>query len=914
MRYRLTTILALAGVMILSISGSSVQMPKAGDWVRYRVMRASEWTPAAVEQVTLTVGAPARLADTDLVWWQMVVSKPEAGEFVVQALSERAPMTSENGDIGTVFRYIFKDQDAPALEYVNEQTGLAYLPLFGFRDGLIPTPRSVHNRIGPFLGTGNYLGQALAAQESGVGGEWLNLEPVGKAPLNDDVLIGTARMFKDDGTGQDETREYKYVELTAQDYDAMIDAGFNIFMVNAKHEQFVRDRGVFYVRSDFAGTEYPEMLYRSNFWGPAMFTDEPAIRLDPSDCRSVHDAANLLRLRNYAYHRAPGSVKLDFRLTQSDGMIRLIQNLGFNVGDWSPMQYHVPVWETINESAFYQMQGGAAGIVHEGRYNLQAFNGMLENVLGPGASVDVKGMYDLTYCFMRGAARAFNREWGTAIYGQADYSIAPEAVKRAYDMGAHYIWYWTSDHDHHLPFPRQLELSRIVRQYQKEHPRETRLPQLTSAKVAVAIPDGYICSGGPFMWGSPNFRFDKLNELGVPYGEINAQAFYHMYRLLTEGVDFDCVVDVPELINSAGYQHIIRIGADGRTNLPAPRMPALPPKVSVKPSGSVEQYKPREGAPKTSAFFAESGIRIDGKLDDWKQAKWIDLKEQMIYDVVNEKYNGEADLSASVAFAYDDEALYVAARVRDDIMRGIERGDLIWQNDSLQVAFDPLFNPHPEGTYALDDVEIGFAIVDGKPYAHQWNQRSSGTSGEVPGAEVVIIGDGDMTLYEARVPFSSLWPLTPGYPGRCGMSAVVNDSDTTLRKGALGWTHGLADGKNPSLFGVLEFEGAARRKNSAPMTFAQAEKTVIERGEDALFRLDTGAREATDLQATVVVRHNDLNTAPATASFKAPAGMNRFQLRLDTADLEPDSYRAEITLSADGKTVTRQDFRFYVLP
>lgn len=913
MLLRLTAV--LLGVVLMNGTSNAVRMPAPGDWVNYKVMRASEWMPTAADEVRLTVGARARLDDVDLIWWQMVVRGADMPDLTIQALSERVPMTAEDGDIGLVFRYVFAQDGRQPLEYVNQHTGLAHLPIFGFRDGLIPTPRSVVNRVGPFLGTGNYLGQALAAHESGTDEEWRDLGQTTRVELDDDVLIGTARLAKDDGTGQDETGEYKYVELSAKDLDVMIDAGFNIFMVNNKYEKFVRDRGVFFVTSQMDKKDYPALLYRSNYWGPAMFTDEPAIRLDTSDCRTVYDAANLLRLRDYTYHRTPGNPATDFRLTQSDGVIQMIHKLGYNTGDWSPMQYHVPVWETIYESAFYQLQGGAAGLVHEGRYNLDAFNGMLAGILGPGAQVDVDGMYDLTYCFMRGAARCFGKEWGTAIYGQADYSIAPEAIKKAYDMGAHYIWFWTSDHDHHLPFPKQLELSRILRAHQKEHPRSTRLPQLRAAKVAVAIPDGYICSSGLVLWGNASFRFDKLNEFGVPYGRINAEAYWQMYRLLQQGIDFDCVVDVPEVIDNAGYEQIIRIGADGRTSLAAPKMPARPVAVSVEKKGSFAQDKPAAGAPKTTARYVKPGsVKIDGKLDDWSGARWIDLDQQLMYDVTQESWQGEQDLSAKVAFAYDEDAVYIAARVRDDVEHGTERGDLIWQNDSLQVAFDPLFNAHPEGCYAADDVEIGFALVDGKPYAHKWTPGPVDAPGELAGAEVAITREGDVTCYEVRAPFAALAPLTPAFPGRCGVSAAVNDSDTTLRKGAVAWTKGLADGKNPSLFGVLEFEGSEKLKSARPMAFAQAEKVVVKRGEDAVLRLDTGARTPEDMTLTLTVRSAGLSSLPSATRFAVPAGMNRFDVRLDTSGLESGSYDAALSLQSGDAPAVGQNLRIYVLP
>lgn len=304
---------------------------------------------------------------------------------------------------------------------------------------------------------------------------------------------------------------------------------------------------------------------------------------------------------------------------------------------------------------------------------------------------------------------------------------------------------------------------------------------------------------------------------------------------------------------------------------------------------------------------------MDGKLDEWKNAKWIALDKQLIYDVAKTTWNGESDLSAKAAFAYDDEAVYVAVSVRDDVLTTLEQSDLIWQNDSIQVAFDPLFNPHAEGFYALDDSEVGFGLVNGRPYAHRWDAQISGSPGEVQGAEVAIVREGDMTCYEARIPFSALAPLTPSFPGQCGMSICVNDADNGLRKGAHAWTNGLADGKNPSKFGVLRFEGSEKLTKVPPVTFAQADRTVVNRGEDVILRLDAGTRTPSRSDLSISIHSGSAKAQPSTTSFTIPKGMNRFDVKLSTATLEPGSYRAEITIKNGDITAIEQSVSFYVV-
>lgn len=910
-RWAVTSI--LGGAVMTMTHAAEIERPRRGDWVRYRVVSASEWTPAAVDIVDLVLGPRVEIDGQSAWTWRMTGTKDDGSRFAIDVVSEDPPMIRNDGEIGEVFSYAFRQGDRPPLVYADAHTGRPFLPMFGFRSGLVPTPRTPANRAGPFLGTGAYLGQLLAAQQWGRGRAFDEPGAGITLRLDDDLLVGTARMSKDDGTGQDEDLEYTYVELDAGDYDAMIAAGFNLFIVNGKHADHVRDRAVFFVQRRFGADGYPELLYRSNYRGPAMFADEPAIRLNTAECRSIHDAAALLRLRNHAYFRMPGSLALDPRLTQADGIVRMVEETKFNVGDWEPRQTHVPVWETIHESAFYQLQGGAAGIVHEGRYRLADFNGHLQHILGPGIETDVRQMLDITYGFMRGAARCFGGDWGTAIYGQADDSIAPEAIRQAYDRGARYIWFWTSDHDHHLPWRRQLELARVIRAHQAQHPRSGRDAQLRAARVAVAVPDGYLAGGG-FLWNNPLFHADKANEHGVRYGDVVREAYWQMVRLIDQGTPFDCIVDVPVVIDQAGYERIIRVTTTAGTDLPAPTLSALPVSVRIEPGGAGEAYEPRADAPRATARLVEPGrVRIDARLDEWDRADWIELELPLMYEIGHQRWAGPRDLSARAAFAYDGDAVYIAAEVVDDIMTAGERGDLIWLNDCIQIAFDPLFNPHAEGAYAMDDVEIGFSLVDGEPYAHQWHSGGLRQPGALVGAEVAIRRRGNITVYEARVPFASLAPLSPGFPGRCGMNVAVNDADDGLRKGALAWTAGLVDGKNPSRFGVLEFADADALPEGLPVIFVQPERTVVRRGEDVLLRIDTGSRRAATARLELALTSGNLRGPIARADVAVPVGMHHALIRVATAGLPSAGYRAEVVLRADDREAFRRTLWFGVL-
>jgi hypothetical protein len=83
-------------------------------------------------------------------------------------------------------------------------------------------------------------------------------------------------------------------------------------------------------------------------------------------------------------------------------------------------------------------------------------------------------MFRCYFAFLRGAARVFDKDWGMSIYGQADQEVSLLGMTMAYDRGARYIWFWSSDRDHHLPFEEQLELAAGLSDHVRKHPRGER--------------------------------------------------------------------------------------------------------------------------------------------------------------------------------------------------------------------------------------------------------------------------------------------------------------------------------------------------------------------------------------------------------------------------------------------------------
>lgn len=173
---------------------------------------------------------------------------------------------------------------------------------------------------------------------------------------------------------------------------------------------------------------------------------------------------------------------------------------------------------------------------------------------------------------------------------------------------------------------------------------------------------------------------------------------------------------------------------------------------------------------------------IDARLSDWDAAWWIPVP-------------GDAS-PADFAVEWDDSALYVAVRVRDD--RDVQTHDIqeAWRQDSVQIAFDTLLDAVPGGKPTLDDYEITFALTrtGARCYRHFCPPHSYG--GETDAIAFAALAESGLTVYEIAIPWEELRPA-PRSPGSAiGMCLVVNDSDGAERA-VSSWGRGLADNKMP---------------------------------------------------------------------------------------------------------------------
>lgn len=306
-------------------------------------------------------------------------------------------------------------------------------------------------------------------------------------------------------------------------------------------------------------------------------------------------------------------------------------------------------------------------------------------------------------------------------------------------------------------------------------------------------------------------------------------------------------------------------------------------------------------------FVSDDSIRIDGDLSDWPAAAPV---------LTATSPSVSKDLSATARVAASSTSLYLAWDVTDDahVMRA--SGDQMWQWDSVQFALDPL-GLRTAGHYGTYDYELGMCQPQpGNPVMWRW-QRPPGVPGErVKNAQLAVkLADGK-AFYEARIPLAEVWPLRPEAATPCGFAYVVNDRDDRDREAFAGWASGIGSGKDPSAFGLLEFEQPPSDVKVAGRFLLPFDP--LPSSSPQHWDLQVYAARAGKLTVMCVgeIEHgaNPGASISARAVFDVPAGVSRWKLSADLSRFAPARLLLRPTVSLDGTpdAVPPHPFTVYV--
>jgi hypothetical protein len=280
---------------------------------------------------------------------------------------------------------------------------------------------------------------------------------------------------------------------------------------------------------------------------------------------------------------------------------------------------------------------------------------------------------------------------------------------------------------------------------------------------------------------------------------------------------------------------------------------------------------------------------------------------------------GSKDLSAKVAFALDDNYLYIATEVVDDVHRQNKNGWELWMHDSVQIGIDPILERSAD-SYTDNCHEIGLALRNGIAVAWRWKGRRGqivGDMNERNGTKVAAKRLDGRTLYEAAIPISELRPFAPDMWPKCGINIVVNDCDGgELRKSRLELRPKASTaGKHPKDFAVMECSRSSNENKLSSAIFW--ERRCLQPGGRASLTVVVSSPKVQCARVRAELRSlDDPKTKPASAEVDIKVLPDPTQYTVNVwTDSPPGRYKLVLAvLYKDGSIAAQDELPIYVYP
>ena len=175
------------------------------------------------------------------------------------------------------------------------------------------------------------------------------------------------------------------------------------------------------------------------------------------------------------------------------------------------------------------------------------------------------------------------------------------------------------------------------------------------------------------------------------------------------------------------------------------------------------------------AQYMDNPPEIDGELDDWDFDRYP--IESVVYGGNN--WNGIEDLSGRAMLGWDDDYLYVAVRVLDDVYAQDASGENLYKGDSLEILLDTdVSSDYYYGALSADDYQLGLSPGSpdpgDDPEAYLWYPRS-----EEGRPQKVVIGARsreDGYIIEAAIPWFN-FGVDPYIGQHFGFCLSISDND-----------------------------------------------------------------------------------------------------------------------------------------
>jgi len=507
---------------------------------------------------------------------------PNGESFSVWILTEGYPPASVTAARETTARYILQEGNTQALEFRHQFSGEAVLPSLGAWSHLFPRAADSVSSKSVFAEKTHYLGNVYLLERLDDSRNVPGPTNIRILKLLPDVLIGVPHNTRQkDETRRYDDSDYELIRLTKDDYDEMIEAGMNCLRVDNEQAGWVGRRDVFYWGIGAEQVNYPECLYRSNYLGPILFLDEPAVctrdhvirprlRKDPEFRKTITPQTVLEEFRKY-FHEAK------YEGNPTSLLRGLAARPDVDIGDMRFLQQNLYTWETMVSSALHQLGEGKSrppsSMVFEPPGRVGTLRTLPEMNMAYNCQIPVdnpKNLIGIIYGFLRGAARLTDKGWGTSIYGQVDRADSFWFLTHAYDLGARQFFFWDTHRLACVPYSECLALARNLRAHAEAHPYRNLQRLKQAAEVAILLPPGYnlghVYLGKGNLWGLGELNLERVNREGVKYRTVMGNFFTEIERCIRMGIAYDLLWDI-EGHRLTGYRQVVRVREDGKVEV-----------------------------------------------------------------------------------------------------------------------------------------------------------------------------------------------------------------------------------------------------------------------------------------------------------------------------------------------------------
>ncbi|MFH1496238.1 MAG: sugar-binding protein, partial [Verrucomicrobiota bacterium] len=214
----------------------------------------------------------------------------------------------------------------------------------------------------------------------------------------------------------------------------------------------------------------------------------------------------------------------------------------------------------------------------------------------------------------------------------------------------------------------------------------------------------------------------------------------------------------------------------------------------------------------TEARRRTTPVQVDGHLDDWSLDRPVPLladNQLAVHDPAAYAWT-PANLSGAAWFTWDDDGLYLAARVRDDLHRPLGADALLDQGDSLILAIHPENRaPGADARAFAYVVSAAPPLVGGgshtlyRPIGYAGGNSSGHLARDSSVYNLAVRRADGFTTYELFMPWDELGGRF-GAGDKLGLSLTLHDNDGgDARAASMSWGEGNLPGWDPTRFGVL---------------------------------------------------------------------------------------------------------------